>query len=223
MPGKRRHLRTYRLYVGDISLFVGLLLFCIPAGPQWRIYFVAAGFLCLGVLLPAGLRHYGGGSRGAELMQALVHAGYSAIPFALVSILVFASGRPHGAETMLGIAGILFGGALGVRLHDTLKPPYPLHAAVRRGLCEQVARTLGDFPDLVDAPGEGDWTPLHWATMAGHADVVRLLLEAGADPSIRDGRGRTALQLALNGRRKRIVDLLGEHGEKEAGGPGGLP
>lgn len=31
-------------------------------------------------------------------------------------------------------------------------------------------------------------TPLHLAAMQGHADVARLLVEAGAHPSIRDSQ-----------------------------------
>jgi ankyrin repeat protein len=36
-------------------------------------------------------------------------------------------------------------------------------------------------------------TPLLWAADCGHADIVKLLLEKGADPNTRDYRGRTAL------------------------------
>jgi hypothetical protein len=42
---------------------------------------------------------------------------------------------------------------------------------------------LGVSPDV--APYLG-WTGLHWAITGGHLEVIRLLLERGADPSIRD-------------------------------------
>jgi ankyrin repeat protein len=42
---------------------------------------------------------------------------------------------------------------------------------------------LGVRPDV--APYLG-WTGLHWAIPHPHLEVIRLLLERGADPSIRD-------------------------------------
>jgi ankyrin repeat protein len=36
------------------------------------------------------------------------------------------------------------------------------------------------------APRQGEHTPLHYAALRGHADIVRLLLEAGANPSLLD-------------------------------------
>jgi ankyrin repeat protein len=45
----------------------------------------------------------------------------------------------------------------------------------------------------VNAPGT---SPLHAAAARGHADLVGLLLEAGADPDARDAEGRTARDVA---------------------------
>ena len=48
---------------------------------------------------------------------------------------------------------------------------------------------------VVDALG-GDLnsTPLHWATRQGHLPMVVLLMQHGADPSLRDGEG-TVIQM----------------------------
>ncbi len=54
------------------------------------------------------------------------------------------------------------------------------------------------------------WTPLHVACEKGHASVVRLLLERGADVNARDGKGRTALVLAGQQGHKDVVRLLVE-------------
>merc|ERR1711935_690189 len=50
---------------------------------------------------------------------------------------------------------------------------------------------------IIDAIG-GDLnsTPLHWAVRQGHQSMVALLIEKGADPSIRDGEGAAAVHLA---------------------------
>ena len=45
------------------------------------------------------------------------------------------------------------------------------------------------------------YTPLHFACLQGRANAAKLLLEYGADPEPRDGKGQTPLQVA-----KKIVD-----------------
>lgn len=49
-------------------------------------------------------------------------------------------------------------------------------------------------------------TVLHEAASRGHLDVVRALLKAGADPSRKDDKGRTALEIA---RKKGLHEIVG--------------
>ena len=59
---------------------------------------------------------------------------------------------------------------------------------------------------------DADVTPLHLAASRGHADVVRLLLAAGADPSIRDSKHDSdAIGWAGFFRQPEIVQILREH------------
>ena len=55
-------------------------------------------------------------------------------------------------------------------------------------------------------------TALMIASRPGHTDVVRLLLEYGANPDLQEGKGGTALRIASLLGRKDIVRLLLEHG-----------
>jgi Ankyrin repeats (many copies)/Ankyrin repeat len=52
-------------------------------------------------------------------------------------------------------------------------------------------------------------TPLHTAAKQGKADVAEELLKNGADPSILDSCGRTALKTALAEGQNAVVELLG--------------
>ena len=73
----------------------------------------------------------------------------------------------------------------------------------------------GADPDLLTPgflwPGDRGATALHKAVAAGHVDMVRLLLEAGADRSIKDRNNDSSPGnwAGYFGNRE-IVDLLGE-------------
>lgn len=92
----------------------------------------------------------------------------------------------------------------------------PLIEAAVRGDPALVALLL-DSGSEVDGFSRDGWSALHAAARMGNYDVVRLLLERGADPLAATGDGATPLEVALSGRRvdPRIVTLL----EAQGGGP----
>ena len=57
---------------------------------------------------------------------------------------------------------------------------------------------------------EGD-TPLIVALEEGYSDIVKLLLENGADPTIRNNKGISAYDLALDNRHTQTARLIIEH------------
>jgi ankyrin repeat protein len=63
----------------------------------------------------------------------------------------------------------------------------------------------------VDRDGQGGWTPLHLAVAEGHGEIVRLLVEAGADLTARTDFNRTPLHVALQSRPE-MAPLLRELG-----------
>ena len=86
---------------------------------------------------------------------------------------------------------------------------------VADGDVEAVRAAVQDSPRLLSATverdGQGGWTPLHLAVAEGHAEVVRLLVEAGADLSARTEHGRDPLHTALESTPD-LVPLLRELG-----------
>ena len=61
-------------------------------------------------------------------------------------------------------------------------------------------------------------TPLHRAAYMGHEDVVRCLLENGADVMLQNEDGQTALHKAVIGGHVRVVGLLVKAGVEEIKG-----
>ena len=61
-----------------------------------------------------------------------------------------------------------------------------LHRAARTGDLESVKEILSSDPTLVDVQGEDGRTPLHWAVRGVHVEVVKYLMQQGADVNIRD-------------------------------------
>lgn len=88
----------------------------------------------------------------------------------------------------------------------------------RDGDFEAVQKLLDEGTNLDLRDGDG-MTLLMTASSNGYTDIVRLLLEKGADPNILDSHGWTALELACGGiipikagAFKKIVSMLIEKG-----------
>jgi ankyrin repeat protein len=88
----------------------------------------------------------------------------------------------------------------------------PLHAAVAGRDVEgrlACARTLLAHGALVNKQQSGGFTPLMSAAQSGDQTLVILLLDHGADPSIRDDEGRSATDHARSAGHEEIAELLG--------------
>ena len=90
-----------------------------------------------------------------------------------------------------------------------------LYEAVKSGDVAAVKRELSAAKDVNELGAEGR-TPLIEASAAGRADLVKLLLDAGAEPSWKDSMEETALLKAAANGHQAVMKLLWPHvGEEE--------
>jgi hypothetical protein len=89
-----------------------------------------------------------------------------------------------------------------------------LHTAAEEGGLQEVQRLLG-AGEPVNMQISRGWfdgqTPLMWAARHGHVEMVRFLLDSGADPSISDANGQTAWDYAELGESDLVLKMLEEH------------
>ena len=64
----------------------------------------------------------------------------------------------------------------------------------------------------LEIANHGGQTPLHSGCAGGHSEVVKLLLEYGANPNAIDAKGATPLHLATMGGHAHIVKQLIDFG-----------
>lgn len=80
-----------------------------------------------------------------------------------------------------------------------------------------VAQILLEHGAQVSETDRENWpTPLYWSAIQGYEDVVRLLLENGADEERHTEDGIQALALALQFKHTGTVELLKKHGFRTA-------
>ena len=91
---------------------------------------------------------------------------------------------------------------------DVNKPGWaPLHYAATGGHLEVMLILLEEHA-FIDAQSPNKSTPLMMAAMYGSPAAVRLLLEAGADPMVRNELGLTAVEFAQKANRSESAELI---------------
>jgi ankyrin repeat protein len=91
---------------------------------------------------------------------------------------------------------------------DVNKPGWtPLHYAATHGHIS-VMNLLLDNHAYIDAASPNGSTPLMMAALYGTPAAVKVLLEAGADPRLKNDQGLTAIDFANRGQRSESAALL---------------
>lgn len=86
-----------------------------------------------------------------------------------------------------------------------------LYVAVQQGDPEDVRKHILLGVDINEVNDTYLWTPLHKAASMGHLEIVRILLEHGADLSPKDKWGKTALEQAEAEGHEEVAALIRGH------------
>ncbi|XP_023175433.2 NF-kappa-B inhibitor cactus [Drosophila hydei] len=88
----------------------------------------------------------------------------------------------------------------------------PLHLACISGYVDVVAALIrmAPHPCLLNIQNDVAQTPLHLAALTAQPTILRMLLLAGAEPTVRDRHGNTALHLSCIAGEKQCVRALTE-------------
>lgn len=135
--------------------------------------------------------------------------------FLLDQPLVQVEARNLRGESPLMIAALKGQLRLAQRLierkAEVNKPGWaPLHYAATNAepVSADLVRLLLEHHAYIDAESPNRTTPLMMAAQYGTPAVVQLLLEEGADPTLRNEQGLTALDFAVRAERKDAAQLI---------------
>lgn len=91
---------------------------------------------------------------------------------------------------------------------DVNKPGWaPLHYAATRGHLAVMTLLLDNYA-YIDASSPNATTPLMMAAFYGTPSAVKLLLEAGADPMLKNDQGLSAIDFAHRNSRQESADII---------------
>ncbi|KAJ2920378.1 hypothetical protein MD484_g171, partial [Candolleomyces efflorescens] len=105
-------------------------------------------------------------------------------------------------------------GGLGISVSSLARPEEvvaddSIHGITVEGDVTRLKLLLGADPSInIDQPDEYGYTPLHLACDRGHLEVVKFLLEKGANKELQDPDEFTPMELAKVAGREDIVALL---------------
>ena len=149
------------------------------------------------------------------LLLAIREESWRVANFLIDQPLVQVESRNAAGESPLMLAALKGQLPMVKRLIDRKaevnKPGWaPLHYAATNAepVSVELVRLLLEHHAYIDAESPNKTTPLMMAARYGTPDVVRLLLEEGADPTLRNEQGLTALDFAVRAERRDAATLI---------------
>ena len=91
---------------------------------------------------------------------------------------------------------------------------FTIHAAAAIGNIEAVKQHLAAETNVNTKDNKGDQTPLHYASVMGHEEIVELLIDNDADVNLKCSTGDTPLDWAMNFNHIETASILRKHGGK---------
>ena len=150
------------------------------------------------------------------LLLAIREESWRVVNFLVEQPLVQVEARNAVGESPLMLAALKGRLPLARRLierkAEVNKPGWaPLHYAATNPepVSLELVRLLLEHHAYIDAESPNKTTPLMMAARYGTPEVVKLLLEEGADPTLRNEQGLTALDFATGAERHDATTLIG--------------
>jgi ankyrin repeat protein len=91
---------------------------------------------------------------------------------------------------------------------------FTIHDAAAIGNIEAVKQHLAAETNVNTKDNKGDQTPLHYASVMGHEEIVELLIDNDADVNLKCSTGDTPLDWAMNFNHIETASILRKHGGK---------
>lgn len=217
-------------YLKNHVVFNVVFLFCsVASAGSFDDYLKAAAIDDESAMVGLALRGFDLNTRDENgdpaLTIAVREGSFKVVKFLLTQRSVKVELRNTAGESPLMVAALKgqtdIAQALIRRGAEVNKPGWtPLHYAAsnpERNSIDMV-RLLLEHHAYIDAESPNKTTPLMMAAKYGEADVVRLLLEEGADASLRNEQGLTAVDFARRADRQDLADLIA--GRLRAARPG---
>lgn len=155
----------------------------------------------------------------SETLCTMLRAGRSEVAIALISVAgCDVNHRSNRGQTPLHIAPeTMHHGATALLLVKGANPDVqdelgrtPLMNAARTGDLRSVLHLLEHRADPNVATRKSRWTALMWAARRGKVDVIKALLDAGADLRAVDAKGENALVIARRFKRAAAAAMLSD-------------